>query len=734
MQNTKLEILLIGDNLPEAELIKEMLSEAPKPGFTVHHVQYLADGIRQLASRDFDCILIDLGLPDSQGLEIALAVRDNSKQTPIVVLTVLDDEETALKALQMDIQDYLFKEEISGRLLIRSIRYAIQRKRDVEALQESEERFRATFNQAAIGIGHVTPDGRWLRINQKYCDIVGYTEEELKSLTIRDLTHPDDLEESMLHYQLLLEGKLDNYSLEKRYIRKDGSTVWVHLAASMVFDTGGNPRFAVGVATDITKRKLVEEALKDSEEKLRFASTAADIGMWHWDLVNNSLTWSDRCKEFFGYPPDYPMTYEAFLQPIHEEDRQRVDQAVRKSLQEKTDYFAEMRVIMPDGQLRWVMSKGRGFFDDLGKPIRMHGIVMDITERKQADAEIRRLASFPLMNPNPILELDADGRMTFCNPAAKEIVENAGYTEGANPLIPRDLPELLQCLRDNKAGQLLRDVKINGRFFEELIYIAPPFNAVRIYTMDITERKRLGEEIERLNSNLAARAVELEAANRELEAFNYTVAHDLRRPLTVVNGYCQAIREICSDQLDEQCQGYLQEAYDGTLRMNRLIDALLNFSRLAHVELRRETVDLSTMAHLVAAELKLAGPGRKVTILIAEGVSADGDAALLRVVLDNLLGNAWKYSATREKAVIEFGATEIDGKPAYFVRDNGTGFDNADVDKIFTPFQRLSGSEECQGFGIGLATVARIIGRHGGKVWAEGEFGKGATFYFTLSA
>jgi light-regulated signal transduction histidine kinase (bacteriophytochrome) len=202
----------------------------------------------------------------------------------------------------------------------------------------------------------------------------------------------------------------------------------------------------------------------------------------------------------------------------------------------------------------------------------------------------------------------------------------------------------------------------------------------------------------------------------------------------VVNGYCQAIRELCGDKLDETCKDYLREAYNGTWRMNRLIDALLNFSRLAHVETRRETVDLSAMAHEVAAELKLAEPERRVTFLIADGVSADGDAALLRVVLDNLLGNAWKYNGTRDDGIIEFGTTEVDGKPAYFVRDNGAGFDMADADKLFTPFQRLPGAEECRGFGIGLATVERIIRRHGGRVWAEGEPGEGACFYFTLSA
>jgi signal transduction histidine kinase len=245
-------------------------------------------------------------------------------------------------------------------------------------------------------------------------------------------------------------------------------------------------------------------------------------------------------------------------------------------------------------------------------------------------------------------------------------------------------------------------------------------------------RTRAEEEIKRLNTDLAARAAELQDANQELEAFNYTVAHDLRKPLTVINGYCQALREMCIDKLGEECKGYLREAYDGTWRMNRLIDALLNFSRLAHVEMCRKTVDLSAMAHEIAGETKLAEPERRVTFLIADGVSANGDANLLRVVLDNLFSNAWKYTGTREEGIIEFGVTEIDGMPACFVRDNGPGFEIADAEKLFVPFQCLTGAEEFRGFGIGLATVARIVRNHGGRVWAEGEPGKGATFYFTL--
>lgn len=254
---------------------------------------------------------------------------------------------------------------------------------------------------------------------------------------------------------------------------------------------------------------------------------------------------------------------------------------------------------------------------------------------------------------------------------------------------------------------------------------------VAIIFNDISQRKHTEEEIERLNADLEARAAELEAANRELEAFTYTVAHDLRKPLTAVSGYCQVLREVCGDRLGEECTEYLHGAYDGTVRLSQLIDTLLNFSRLIHIELCREPVDLSEMAQALAAELVRAEPSRQVEFRIAEGVAVVGDADLLRVVMTNLFGNAWKYTGKRSEAFIEFGVTTVGEERVFFVGDNGQGFDMANADKLFVPFQRIA-DQEVAGHGVGLATVERIVKRHGGRVWAEGEPGKGAIFYFTL--
>ena len=220
-------------------------------------------------------------------------------------------------------------------------------------------------------------------------------------------------------------------------------------------------------------------------------------------------------------------------------------------------------------------------------------------------------------------------------------------------------------------------------------------------------------------------------ANSELEAFNATVSHDLCTPLTAINGYCQVLKEVCGDQLDANAKEYLQGIYLGTLRMKKLIASMLDFSRVTHPTMHREPIDLSEMANLVAQELKLTEPTRCVTLLCAKGITVNGDPGYWRCDLDNLIGNAWKHGAKTEKTVIAFGQTRLAGKTVYFVRDNGPGFDMAQADRLFLPFQQIPGTQT-KGHGIGLATVDRIVRRNGGRVWVESAPEAGATFYFTM--
>lgn len=260
---------------------------------------------------------------------------------------------------------------------------------------------------------------------------------------------------------------------------------------------------------------------------------------------------------------------------------------------------------------------------------------------------------------------------------------------------------------------------------------------------DDTEQLKARDELRRLNAELerrdANRTTELEAANldllnanRELETFCYSVSHDLRAPLRALDGFSQELLLKYADNLDKQGQHYLRRVRAGTQRMGQLIDDLLKLSRITRSELQCEPVDLTALAETVAAEVRERERGRTVSFTAQPGLTADCDPRLIRIVLENLLGNAWKFTAKNETAEVTFEQTEVKGRPTFVVRDDGAGFDMAFVEKLFGAFQRLHSDREFPGTGVGLATVQRVVRRHGGEVWAEGAVGRGAAFYFTL--
>ncbi|HEY6837814.1 MAG TPA: ATP-binding protein [Geobacteraceae bacterium] len=249
---------------------------------------------------------------------------------------------------------------------------------------------------------------------------------------------------------------------------------------------------------------------------------------------------------------------------------------------------------------------------------------------------------------------------------------------------------------------------------------------------DVTEHKENEGEIYRLNAALQRRAAELTAMNRELEAFSYSLSHDLKTPLTSIYAAAQTLADDCADGLDETGRFMVTTICKSIERMEELLNAMLLLSRVSRAELRREKIDLTSLAHEVLLWLSVKHPERKVEWVIESDISAEGDPGLLTSVLENLLGNAWKYTRNQAAARIEFGTAAHNGARAFFVRDNGAGFDGDRATELFRPFRRLHSPEEFEGMGIGLATVQRIIVRHGGRVWAEGEAGNGATFYFTL--
>jgi light-regulated signal transduction histidine kinase (bacteriophytochrome) len=257
--------------------------------------------------------------------------------------------------------------------------------------------------------------------------------------------------------------------------------------------------------------------------------------------------------------------------------------------------------------------------------------------------------------------------------------------------------------------------------------------AILVINHDITQRKQYQQQLEQGSQEISRANAALVEANKELESFSYSVSHDLRAPLRSIDGFSCMLLENFSGTLDDTCKDYLDRIRAATRRMGVLIDDLLTLSRVTRGAFQLQPVDLSALALSITSDLKRAEPGRQVDLQIEDGLTAVADPGLLRVVLENLFSNAWKFTSKLPFAHIKFGKLDLNGTPTYFVRDNGAGFDSASADRLFEAFQRLHSVTDFPGTGVGLATVQRIVHRHGGQIWAEGAPNQGAAFYFTLA-
>jgi PAS domain S-box-containing protein len=368
------------------------------------------------------------------------------------------------------------------------------------------------------------------------------------------------------------------------------------------------------------------------------------------------------------------------------------------------------------------------------------------TAREASDAAVRsseaRFRGLLEAAPDAVVITDRGGRIIFSNGQTERMF---GY--GRGELIDRSIGSLVP--EAERLGQFttsaaahagdglnVQATRRDGSAFPAAISLSQVDTeqgpAVFADIRDVTEQRTAQLKLNELNAQLARDNVELETLNRELEAFSYSVSHDLRTPLRAVDGFSQALLEDAGDKLDETGRQHLARVRSAAQRMGLLIDDLLNLARVTRTELNVEQVDLSAIARTVVEDLRHDAPTRQVEVEIEPDLRTEGDARLLRLTLENLLGNAWKFTAGRTPARIEFGCSQVNGERTFFVRDNGVGFDMAYAGKLFGAFQRLHDARDFAGTGVGLATVQRIIHKHGGRIWAESRPGEGATFRFTL--
>ncbi|HYQ02223.1 MAG TPA: PAS domain S-box protein [Polyangiaceae bacterium] len=494
----------------------------------------------------------------------------------------------------------------------------------------------------------------------------------------------------------------------------------------------------------------------ESESRYRQIVESLPQLVWTCDAQGAANYMSRQLLAFLGMPEE-ALLGDKWGQPIHPDDRAPANEAWRSAVQAGSEYRTEFRLRRHDGVYRWCEARAIPLYDDAGSIVQWFGSNTDIHEQREVRealaAEKLRLEKMAAASPQMLHSVTATqrGQVTFpyVSPSLTRLfgLSSEQLAQDGTPLLRMYHPDDAEGVRlaVEKSARTLSPwrhewrVVIPGRgevWIEghSMPVLGPDGSVTWHGSMnDISERKQAEQEIRRLNQELEQRVqertAELEAANRELEAFSYSVSHDLREPLRAMSGFSRALMEDFNDGLPPEAQRYLSNVCGAAARMGQLIDELLAFSRLARTPLKLRPVDTKDMVAQCLLELK---PGQ-AQVSTGDLPPSQADPALLRQVFVNLLSNAFKYSRHRTPPQVEIGSyRDEQGKVVFYVRDNGTGFDMSYASKLFGVFQRLHRQEEFEGTGVGLAIVQRIVTRHGGRVWAEAAPDKGATFSFTL--
>ncbi|MDP3356232.1 MAG: PAS domain S-box protein [Polaromonas sp.] len=646
---------------------------------------------------------------------------------------------------------------------------------DITAIKRSEEAQRQAsllldavvdnipiaFHLKSAQQGH--PVVAW---NKAAEELYGVSRDEIVGRTMHDLWPKADADRMYAaDLELARGGVLQDYPDRMTFTQHRGP-IRVHMRKVPLKDSSGAVTHILITAEDITARLEAEANLLHSQNLFRSLTELSSDWYWETDEQFRFTVLSGgeseearrRIGEFIG-----KTRWEIDASPgnkvLWEKHRKVLEshETFRDFEYERVDH---------DGTVGVLSISGEAFFDVSGKFSGYRGVGSDITSRKQTELALRasetRFRAVVAALAEGVVLRDAEGRIVDCNASAERIFgKTLAQMQGQTVIAPEwemlredgsPMPEVerpsVAARRTGRpqSNEVICYRKPDGSFLWALANVQPLFDGsastpsgfVTTIT-DISNRKRAEIEVVRLNVDLenrvSRRTAQLEAANKELEAFSYSVAHDLRSPLSTIDGYCALLQKAVPPESGERVIHYLTRIRGGVRRMGELTDGLLSLAKLSRTSLSWDTVDLSAEAARVITQCAENDNSREFRITIEPGMFVRGDPSLLRQVLENLIANAWKFSSKKEQAEIVVGRrADPDQQPVYFVKDNGAGFDMAYADKLFGTFQRLHSPDEFAGSGIGLATVKRIITRHGGRIWADSRLGEGSTFHFTLGS